>query len=462
MQNDTKKSNGFRSDFAWGAATAAYQVEGAAYEGGKGLHIWDVYCKAPGKIYEGHTGDVACDHYHRYKEDVALMKEIGLNAYRFSLSWTRLLPDGTGRVNPEGVAFYNNLINELIANGIEPYISLFHWDYPYELYKRGGWLNPDSVNWFAEYAALVVSLFSDRVTHFITFNEPQCFVGLGYTAAEHAPGLVCVPHDAFLAGHHVMMAHGKAVQAMRAAAKQPIEIGYAPTGTMCYPVSDKPEDIEAARTELFRMNPELPRWFWNVSWWSDPVMLGRFPEDGIAMYEQYLPKGWEKDLELMHQPVDFYGQNIYNGWGIQAGADGSPAYFDRYQGFPRTAVKWPVTPECLYWGPKFLQERYGKPIYITENGISCHDVISVDGKVHDPNRIDFLYRYLRELRRAAADGVDIRGYFQWTLLDNFEWEKGYTERFGMVYVDFRDQRRILKDSAHWYRTVIESNGGVLK
>lgn len=235
------------------------------------------------------------------------------------------------------------------------------------------------------------------------------------------------------------------------------KIGYAPTCSMCYPETDKPEDIEAARQMLFSMQPDDRNWTWNVSWWSDPVLLGHYPEEGLKRYEKYLPRITEEDMKLISEPIDVYGQNIYNGRCIRMGKDGHPEDVKRYDGFPKTAIDWPVTPEALYWGPKFLYERYQKPIYITENGLSCHDTVSLDGKVHDPNRIDFLARYLHELKRAAGE-VDIRGYFQWSFMDNFEWAKGYSERFGLVYVDFRTQKRILKDSAYWYRNVIQNNG----
>ena len=359
---------GFRKDFVWGAATSSYQIEGSPKEDGKGLNIWDVFCKEPGKIYEGHNGDIACDHYNRYKEDVQIMKEMGLKAYRFSISWARILPNGIGTVSQKGLEFYSNLIDELLKNGIEPYITLFHWDFPYQLYIRGGWLNPDCINWFAEYARIVTEAYSDRVTHFITFNEPQCFIGLGHVTGDHAPGLKNPMTDTFLMAHHVMMAHGKAVLAIRAAAKQPVLIGYAPTGTMFYPKTDSVEDIEAARYTLFASNPELKRWSWNVSWWSDPVLLGSYPEDGLKLYEPWLPEIKQEDMKLIHQPLDFYGQNIYNGYRISAGDDGLPNFIKREEGFSKTATQWPVTPECLYWGPKFLYERYKLPIIITENG----------------------------------------------------------------------------------------------
>ena len=447
----------FREDFVWGAATSAYQIEGAVKEDGKGEHIWDVYTKEPGKIFEGHTGEVACDHYHRYKEDVQIMKEIGLKGYRFSIDWSRVLPEGTGRVNEKGIEFYDHLIDELLANDIESYITMYHWELPYELYKRGGWMNPQIVEWFGEYAKLLAERFSDRVKYFFTLNEPQCFVGLGFLNGEHAPGVKAPVRDTFEMAHNVLKAHGRAVQMLRAHARQPLMIGYAPTASMRYPATEKAEDIEAARKALFSLPADVKNWHWNVTWWSDPILLGKYPEEGLAKYEPYLPKITAEDMRLISQPIDMYGQNIYNGQCVRMGEDGEPENVTRYEGFPKTAIDWPVTPECLYWGPKFLYERYQKPIYITENGLSCHDVISLDGKVHDPNRIDFLARYLHELKRAAGE-IDLRGYFQWSLIDNFEWAKGYSERFGLVYVDYPTQKRILKDSAYWYQKIIKENG----
>ena len=448
---------GFREDFVWGAATSAYQIEGAATEDGKGRHIWDVYVKEPGHVFDGHSGDAACDHYHLYKKDVAMMKEMGLKGYRFSIDWSRVLPEGRGKVNEAGIAFYGRLIDELLKNGIEPYITLYHWELPYELYKRGGWMNPEIVEWFGAYAKLIAERFSDRVSHFFTLNEPQCFVGLGFLTGEHAPGIRAPLQDTFEMAHNALKAHGRAVQMLRQYGKQPLVVGYAPTGSMCYPETDRPEDVEAARKMLFAMQSDDKNWTWNVAWWSDPVLLGHYPEEGRKRYERYLPKITDADMKLISEPIDVYGQNIYNGRCIRMGADGRPEEVKRYGGFPKTAMDWPVTPECLYWGPKFLYERYKKPIYITENGLSCHDVVSLDGKVHDPNRIDFLARYLGQLKRAAEE-VDLRGYFQWSLMDNFEWAKGYSERFGLVYVDYRTQERIPKDSAYWYRDVIQSNG----
>ena len=448
---------GFAKDFVWGAATSSYQIEGTVRDSGKGQNIWDVFTKEPGRVYEGHTGDIACDHYHRFREDVAYMKELGLKGYRFSIDWSRVLPEGTGKVNEKGIDFYNALIDELLEQGIEPYITLYHWELPYDIYKRGGWMNPEIVEWFGQYARLVAERFSDRVKYFFTLNEPQCFVGLGFLQGCHAPGVKAPLRDTFEMAHNALKAHGRAVQMLRAYGKQNVQIGYAPTSGMCYPEKETPKDIEAARKALFALPDDLSNWTWNVSWWSDPVILGKYPEEGMKKYEKYLPVITDEDMKLISQPIDFYGQNIYNGRCIRMGTDGRPEEVRRPAGFPKTATNWPVTPEALYWGPKFLYERYRKPIYITENGMACHDTVSQDGKVHDPNRIDFLARYLKNLKRAAEE-IDIRGYFQWSLMDNFEWDKGYAERFGIIYVDFETQERIWKDSAYWYRDLIRRNG----
>ena len=444
-------------DFAWGVATAAFQIEGVKNGKDKGLDVWEVFTHEPDRIYGRHNADVACDHYNKYKEDIALMRELGINSYRFSISWSRIFPDGVGRVSEDGVRFYSDLIDELLRNGIEPYVTLFHWDYPYALYRKGGWLNDESVSWFAEYARKVVELYSDRVKYFITMNEPQCFIGQGYLEAIHAPGVKLPYRDVFQMAHNVMKAHGAAVIAMREAAKSDIKIGYAPTCSANYPKTDSPEDIEAARKSFFAC-PDIDEYvMWSVSWWSDPVMLGRYPEDGLEKYKDYLPEITEEDLKLMHQPLDFYAENIYNGREIYAGEDGEPKVVERGEDFPKTAIGWPITPKCLYWGPKFLTDRYKLPFYISENGMGGVDALTEDRKIHDTDRIEFLDAYLGELMRAKRDGIDVRGYFLWTLMDNFEWAKGYEPRFGIVYTDYETGERIPKDSAFWYRDFIKNH-----
>ncbi len=452
----------FKKDFVWGAATASYQIEGAAFEDGKGLNIWDVFCMDHGKVFNDHNGNIACDHYHRFKEDISIMHMLGIKAYRFSLSWARLIPDGIGEINKEGIRFYNELIDALLTADIEPYITLFHWDYPYALYKKGAWLNDESSQWFGNYAKIVAENFSDRVKNFFTINEPQCFIGLGFNKGIHAPGLRVPYKDLFEMSHNTLKAHGTAVQMLREYAKQDIRIGLAPTGAMAYPDTNTPEDIEAARRYTFDTNVQISDLMWNIAWWCDPIFKGIYPEDALKKFSKYLPKITPADMKLISEPLDFYGQNIYNALRIRKNKNSNePEIISRYEGFPKTALNWPVTPECLYWGPKFLYERYGKPILITENGLACNDVLSLDGIVHDPNRIDFMKRYLQNLQKASDDGVDVEGYFHWSLLDNFEWHSGYAERFGLVYVDYQTQQRIPKESAQWYSQIIHDNGASL-
>ncbi|MCD7726465.1 MAG: beta-glucosidase [Clostridiales bacterium] len=447
----------FREDFVWGVAASAYQIEGRDPEDGCGRMIWDTFTQE-GRIQDGHNAAAACDHIHRYREDYRLMRMLGVRAYRFSISWSRILPEGTGRINYRAIALYRDMILEMKKNQITPYLTMYHWEFPQALQDKGGWLNEESIQWFGEYAKVVAENFTDICEYFITLNEPQCFVGLGHLSGVHAPGKRLTYPETFQIAHNVLRAHGQGVINLRKYAKRPIQVGYAPTCGMAYPASDKPEDIEAARKALFSFHNPMDNWTWNVAWFSDPVFLGKYPEEGLERFREYLPRITEEDMRLIAQPLDFMGQNIYNGYGIRADAQGEPEFVQRPAGAPKTAAGWPVTPECLYWGVKFLYERYRLPLYITENGMSCHDMISADGQVHDPNRVTFLDSYLSALQKAADDGVDVRGYFLWTFLDNFEWDKGYTERFGIVYVDFATQKRIVKDSAYWYRKTMACNG----
>ena len=447
----------FRDDFVWGVASSAYQVEGRDPEDGCGKNIWDTFAEE-GRILDGKDAYTACDHMHRYKEDYKLMKLLGIKAYRFSMSWARILPEGTGKVNEKAIAMYRDMILSMKENGIEPYITMYHWEFPQALQDKGSWLNEDVIQWFGEYAKVVAENFSDICEYFITLNEPECFVGLGHLSGVHAPGLKLPYKDVFKIAHNALRAHGQAVINLRKYASRPIKVGYAPTCGMAYPATDSPEDIEAARKTLFGFHQPMDNWTWNVAWFNDPVFLGKYPEEGLKKFAEYLPEITDEDMELISQPLDFMGQNIYNGYMMRQGEDGEPEYVDREAGAAKTAAGWPVTPECFYYGVKFLYERYHLPLYITENGMSCHDDVSLDGRVHDPNRQNFLDLYISALQRANDDGADVRGYFLWTFLDNFEWDKGYTERFGIVYVDFKTQKRIVKDSAFWYQKIIESNG----
>lgn len=445
----------FPDGFVWGAASSAYQVEGGHDADGKGPSVWDEFCRRPGAIWSGHTGDIACDHYHRYPEDIALMKQIGLQAYRLSISWARVIPEGTGKVNPAGLAFYDRLVDGLLAAGIEPWVTLFHWDYPHALFCRGGWLNRESPDWFAEYTGVVVDRLSDRVSHWMTINEPQIFLGPDHGDAMGAPSLRPTTSERLITAHHTLMSHGRAVQVIRARAKRKPSIGWAPIGRTKYPATDAKADIDAARALTLGV---VAKDFWNNTWFADPVVFGRYPEDGIRTFDVPMTFVKPGDMETIKQPLDFYGVNIYDGEPVRAGPDGKPQIVPHKPGHPQTAVRWFITPEALYWGPRFLYERYKLPIVITENGMSGTDSVSLDGKVHDPLRIDYAQRYLRSVGRAIADGTDIRGYMHWSIMDNFEWQNGYKERFGLIHIDYATQKRTLKDSAHWYSKVIASNG----
>ena len=431
----------FSKDFLWGAASAAHQIEGAYQEDGKGLNIWDALIE--GKIEYGDDGKAACDHYHRYKEDVALMKKIGLKSYRFSISWARIYPDGSGEINEKGLAFYDNLIDELVKAGIEPLCTLYHWDMPMWLYEKGGWQSECSIGAFVQYAETCVKAFSDRIKYWITFNEPECFISAGHKNGVHAPFLRL--NDDALNGvvRNVMLAHGKAVMKMREVAKQPLQIGTAPAVLVHTPLDETHKEIEIAKQKTFETDD-----FIACSWWSDPVFLGK------RQYgTNYLS---DEDLKIIHQPLDFYGFNMYNAHGFDAPPNQTNPR--TYSGYPRTTMNWVITPNCLYWGAKFFYERYNLPILIAENGMSNVDFVMLDGKVHDPQRIDYIHRHLGWLKRATEEGVPVLGYQYWSIMDNFEWSLGYSRRFGLIYIDYRTQERTLKDSAYYYAEVIKTNG----
>lgn len=445
----------FPKDFVWGAAAASYQVEGGAYEDGKGLSVWDMFCRQPGKIWSDNTGDVSCDHYHKYEEDARLMGQMGLKGYRLSICWPRVLPEGIGKVNPKGLEFYDKLVDSLLANNVDPWVTLFHWDYPYSLFLKGGWLNRDSADWFAEYTRVIVDKLSDRVTNWMTQNEPQCYIGLGHQTGYSAPGLQLGLSEILLIMHHSLLAHGKSVQVIRANAKSKPNVGAAPVGVIKIPNSNSAADIEAARASMFSITD---KGFWNNTWFADPMIFGKYPQDGMNIFKAEMPQIKDGDMETICQPLDFYGANIYNGQVVRAKEDGSIEAVRTPDGPALTMIEWKVTPESLYWGPRFLYERYKLPIVVTENGMTNTDWVHLDGKVHDPQRIDFLTRYLREFHRAMADGVKALGYFQWSIMDNFEWAHGYKQRFGLIYVDYATGKRTLKDSAYWYQEVIKNNG----
>ena len=459
MNSPTNPTNTFPESFVWGAATAAAQIEGAWDSDGRGPSIWDTFCREPGRILHGDTPARACEFYHRWRDDLGLMKEIGLQAFRFSVAWSRVLPEGTGRVNPAGMDFYQRLVDGLLEAGIRPYLTLYHWDLPQALFERGGWLERASADWFADYAERMGQALGDRVKDWITFNEPQIFLGLGYAHGSHAPGLALPEADVFRAAHHVNLAHGRAVKRLRDVVPA-AQIGFAIATKVALPArEDDPACVEVARRATLE-----PEWhgthetFLNNAWWADPMIHGRYP----AELERRLP-GWVAelpagDLAEICQPLDFFGFNYYFGCLVEpAGADGWRRV-PELPGAPRTMMGWPVHPQGMYWASKFFYEEYGLPLYVFENGLSSMDWLGLDGAVHDPNRIDFLTMYLRQYQRAHAAGIPLAGYFHWSLLDNFEWAQGYGERFGLIHVDYATQQRTLKDSARWYAAVIRRGG----
>ncbi|MCA9230600.1 MAG: beta-glucosidase [Planctomycetales bacterium] len=451
----SETAGGFPKGFVWGVSTSAYQIEGATREDGREASVWDTFCQREGAVLSGDTADVTCDHYHRFREDVKLMSEFQVPAYRLSISWPRVMSTDSSQPNELGLAFYDALIDELLAAGISPWVTLFHWDFPQSRHDQGGWLNPRCVDWFAEYASTVVERLSDRVTQWITVNEPQCFLHFGHGLGINAPGVKLSLADQLTAAHHVLLAHGRAVAIIREHAKLPPQVGWAPVGITCSPATEDRAHQEAARRATMDVKADN---LWNNTWFSDPVFLGHYPEEGLRAYGKAAPKYAASDMQHIAAPLDFLGLNIYTAMPVESQADGSWSEVSLAPGTARTAFDWPVREECLYWGPKFHAERYGVPIVITENGMANIDWPARDGRVHDPQRIDYLHRHLLALHRGIVEGVDVRGYFHWSWMDNFEWAEGFRRRFGLIYVDFESGLRRPKDSAAWYREVIRSHG----
>ncbi len=437
--------------FRFGASTAAYQIEGAATEGGRGPSVWDTFCAEPGRVADGSSGADACDHYHRSGEDVALMRGLGLDGYRLSVAWPRVQPAGTGRANPEGLAFYDRLVDSLLEAGVKPMVTLFHWDLPQPLEDRGGWLSRDTADRFAEYAALVALRLGDRVEHWCPVNEPNVVTMLGHAVGVHAPGKKLM-FDALPVAHHLLLGHGRAVAALRAVGAA--SVGSANNHSPVWPASADPADVAAAG-------------LYDVLWnriFSDPMLLGRYPE-GFA---ELMPGPVADDLAVISAPLDFYGLNYYNPTRVADPAspheadglvaiDDAPFKLVRVEGYPRTAFDWPVVPDGLREQLVALRTAYGDalpPVYITESGCAYDDVVDAEGGVSDPERVAYLDAHLRAVAQAVQEGVDVRGYYTWSLLDNFEWAEGFTKRFGLVHVDYETQRRTPKDSYGWYRDLI--------
>ncbi len=434
----------FPPDFLWGAATASYQIEGAVREGGRGESIWDRFCATPGKVRNGESGAVADDFYHRYRDDIALMRQLGLDAFRFSIAWPRILPAGRGRVNQEGLDFYDRLVDELLAGGIEPFATLYHWDLPQPLEDQGGWTNRDTCHAFVEYVEVVVQRLGDRVHNWITHNEPWVAATLGYGSGEHAPGRVEGPAGALLAAHHLLLSHGLAVPVIRRESPG-AQVGITLNLTPVYPASDAPEDAEAAQVSDGRAN----RWF------LDPLFRGAYPADIVALRGGEMPSVQDGDLEIIAQPIDFLGVNNYSRAVVRAGADPARPIQIRPEGAAYTAMDWEVCPEGLHDLLVRLHRDYAPArLYVTENGAAFNDVPGHDGAVNDPERQSYLASYLEAAGRAIEEGVPLAGYFVWSFLDNFEWAFGYSKRFGIAYVEYPTLERIPKGSFHWYREFI--------
>ena len=447
---------GFPKGFLWGVATAAYQIEGAPREDGKGESIWDRFCRTPGAIQTGETGDIACDHYHRWRDDLENMHDLGLNSYRFSVSWPRVFPSGSGKVNAPGLAFYEKLVDALLAERIEPAITLYHWDLPQALQDKGGWTNHDTAFRFADYAEKLFLRLGDRVKLWITLNEPQVSAFAGYGDGVHAPGVRDLG-QAVQASHVLLVAHALAVQAYRQASPARHRIGITLDLHPVYPWTDGQSDVEAARIADGRVN----------RWLLDPLFHGSYPKDVLSLFEaaKVAPRVETKDfLLLSSNPIDFLGVNYYFPERAFA-TDADPVLHYRcavHTDCRKTEMGWEVYPEGLYDLLDRLRQDYGNPtLMITENGAAFPDSQIVNGQVQDDNRIDYMAAHLEQARRAIRDGVKLQGYFLWTLVDNFEWALGFSRKFGITSMDRHTLGRTWKKSASWYQGVVCSNGAAL-
>ena len=439
----------FPPDFVWGVATSSYQIEGATTEDGRGASIWDTFCRTPGKVAHGDTGDVACDHYHRWGSDLDLVRDLGVDAYRFSIAWPRILPEGRGRVEKRGLDFYDRLVDGILERGLTPYATLYHWDLPQALQDAGGWPARDIVPAFVEYADAVSRRLGDRVASFATLNEPWCSAILGHVIGEHAPGLRD-PALGLQAAHHLLLAHGEAVPVLRENAPG-AEVGIVLNPSPTYPASDSDADRAAA----LRQDAVTNRWYF------EPLFLGRYPEEAWEGLGQDVPEVRNGDLERIAAPLDFLGVNYYTPAVVRAAPEGAPyprAHHVAPEG-PLTEMGWAVEPRGLTDLLLRIHEDYAPGrLYVTENGAAYPDRPSPDGVVHDEDRVRYFEGHVRAVAEAKRRGAPVKGYFAWSLMDNFEWAKGYDMRFGIVHVDYDTQERTLKDSARWYRDLVSGRG----
>ena len=436
-------------NFIWGVSCSAYQIEGAENEGGRGESVWDSKF-TKGKTLGDMNGKIACDHYHRYKEDVALLKDLGIKNYRFSVSWPRIFPDGTGDINPQGVEFYKNLIDELINAHITPWVTLFHWDLPRKLYEKGGYLNPEISGWFANYAEKVVEIFGARVSNYIIMNEPQCIVEEGHFSGTHAPFLQLSRKETFTVAHNLLLCIGKAEKVMRKAAKHKLNIGIAPCFTPIMPT--KEEDKELALKYNFLPSGD----FWDGCYFTDALIKGEFTDDYKEWFKEYDYNPSVEDMKIIKSDLDFFCANFYRGFYIEKTANG----IKRKSALPTddfTATNWAVTPKAVDYLIEYYYNRYKMPIILSENGVALSEWKTLEGDIPDDMRIDYMKRHIERVKKMA-EKYPVKGYFYWSFTDNFEWAFGYSKRFGLVYVDYKTLERIPKKSAYWYKKVTETNG----
>jgi beta-glucosidase len=447
---EAKSERSFPKGFLWGSATASYQVEGAVHEDGRGVSIWDTYSHTPGKVHNGDTGDVADDSYHLYQEDIALMKALGLTACRFSIAWPRIFPDGTGLPNQKGIDHYRRFADALLAAGVTPFCTLYHWDLPQSLQDKGGWLNKATAQAFADYAGYTAGKLSDLIQHWMTINEMSSVLS-GYNGGRDAPGLKLGKQEVAQVKHHLVLGHGLAVQSIRASAGAKAQIGCAENTWAVTPVFDAPQHVAAARKAFVEENAP----------YLTVMHTGKYTEGYLKKLGADAPVFTAEELQIISTPTDFQGLNIYTADFVRA-ADNAKGYefVPNPAEYPHMSSSWlTIGPEAMYWVPKLAADTLGiKTIYITENGCSAEDTVAPDGEVYDTGRVMYLDAYMRQLQRAVSEGVPVKGYFLWSLLDNFEWGDGYSKRFGITYVDFKTQKRTPKLSSKFYANVITKNG----
>ncbi len=442
-------SSPFPTPFTWGVATAAPQIEGAAFEDGKGESVWDRFARQPGHVHAGDTLDIACDHYHRYREDIALMRDLGVKNYRLSIAWPRIFPNGDANLNQRGLDFYHRLFEAMREAGVTPWVTMFHWDLPQVLEDRGGWVSPVTVDAFARYADTIVQAFHPMVKHWITLNEIRCFTYMAYGHGPKAPGRKITRGELNQTYHHALLCHGHGVRAVREHGGAGAVVGLTDNSEVCIPVSEAESDIAAAKAWYDRKNEHL----------LGAICRGGYAADYLKRCRGDAPHVGGADFALISAPTDFLGLNLYTGTFVRADAEGRPEELPLAPGYPRAASHWlHLAPQVMYWGTRLAHEVYGvKSIYITENGCGYNDEHITNGEVIDLHRREYLRSHLRELQRAIHDGVPVKGYFVWSLMDNFEWEDGYQRRFGIVHVDFNTQVRTPKLSARYYAQVIAAN-----